>query len=135
MNYLAPIFIAQEFYPHLAATRGSFLMFTSSSYTRGRSGYSLYSSAKAGLVNLTQALADEWAGSGVRVNCICPGTVRTPMIADMLAMLEDYLKQNIPLQRVAEPEEIARVALFLASGEASYITGAIIPVDGCWTTM
>ena len=79
VNYLAPIFIAQEFFPHLAATGGSLLLFTSSSYTRGRSGYSLYSSAKAAVVNLTQALADEWAGSKVRVNCINPERTGTPM--------------------------------------------------------
>lgn len=79
VNYLAPIFIAQEFYPHLAATKGSLLLFTSSSYTRGRASYSLYSSAKAGLVNLTQALADEWADAGVRVNCINPERTGTPM--------------------------------------------------------
>jgi 2-C-methyl-D-erythritol 4-phosphate cytidylyltransferase len=79
VNYLAPIFIAQEFYPHLAETKGSLLLFTSSSYTRGRSGYSLYSSAKAAVVNLTQALADEWAGAGVRVNCINPERTATPM--------------------------------------------------------
>ena len=79
VNYLAPIFISQEFFPHLAATGGSLLLFTSSSYTRGRSGYSLYSSAKAAVVNLTQALADEWARSGVRVNCINPERTGTPM--------------------------------------------------------
>jgi ribitol-5-phosphate 2-dehydrogenase (NADP+) / D-ribitol-5-phosphate cytidylyltransferase len=79
INYLGPIFVAQEFYPHLAATRGSLLLFTSSSYTRGRSGYSLYSSAKAAVVNLTQALSDEWAASGVRVNCINPERTQTPM--------------------------------------------------------
>jgi 2-C-methyl-D-erythritol 4-phosphate cytidylyltransferase len=79
VNYLAPILIAQEFYPHLARTRGSMLFFTSSSYTRGRSGYSLYSSAKAAVVNLTQALADEWAGAGVRVNCVNPERTGTPM--------------------------------------------------------
>jgi 2-C-methyl-D-erythritol 4-phosphate cytidylyltransferase len=78
INYLAPIFIAQEFYPHLAAASGSLLLFTSSSYTRGRKGYSLYSSAKAAVVNLTQALADEWAGE-VRVNCINPERTGTPM--------------------------------------------------------
>ena len=55
------------------------LLFTSSSYTRGRSGYSLYSSAKAATVNLTQALADEWAGDGVRVNCVNPERTATPM--------------------------------------------------------
>ena len=78
INYLAPIFIAQEFYPYLANSDGSLLLFTSSSYTRGRKGYSLYSSAKAAVVNLTQALADEWAGQ-VRVNCINPERTGTPM--------------------------------------------------------
>ena len=79
VNYIAPILIAQTFYPHLRETGGSLLLFTSSSYTRGRSGYSLYSSAKAATVNLTQALADEWASSGVKVNCINPERTGTPM--------------------------------------------------------
>jgi 2-C-methyl-D-erythritol 4-phosphate cytidylyltransferase len=79
INYLAPIHIAQVFQPHLRRTGGSLLLFTSSSYTRGRSGYSLYSSAKAATVNLTQALADEWAAAGVRVNCINPERTATPM--------------------------------------------------------
>lgn len=78
INYLAQIFIAQQFYPLLADTNGSLLLFTSSSYTRGRKGYSLYSSAKAATVNLTQALADEWAGE-VRVNCVNPERTGTPM--------------------------------------------------------
>jgi 2-C-methyl-D-erythritol 4-phosphate cytidylyltransferase len=79
VNYLAPVMIAQEFFPHLRETRGSLLNFTSSSYTRGRRGYSLYSSAKAAVVNLTQALADEWSADGVRVNCINPERTGTPM--------------------------------------------------------
>ncbi|WP_448617626.1 SDR family NAD(P)-dependent oxidoreductase [Geodermatophilus sp. URMC 65] len=79
VNYLAPIHIAQVFHPHLRRTGGSLLLFTSSSYTRGRSGYSLYSSAKAAVVNLTQALADEWAAGGVRVNCVNPERTATPM--------------------------------------------------------
>lgn len=78
INYLAPIFIAQQFQPLLAESNGSLLLFTSSSYTRGRKGYSLYSSAKAATVNLTQALADEWAGE-VRVNCVNPERTGTPM--------------------------------------------------------
>ena len=72
VNYLAPILIAQEFFPHLRQTRGSLLLFTSSAYARGHSGYSLYSSAKAAVANLTQALADEWTPHGVRVNCVNP---------------------------------------------------------------
>jgi ribitol-5-phosphate 2-dehydrogenase (NADP+) / D-ribitol-5-phosphate cytidylyltransferase len=79
INYIAPILIAQEFFTPLKETRGSLLLFTSSSYTRGRSGYSLYSSAKAATVNLTQALADEWAADGVRINCINPERTGTPM--------------------------------------------------------
>jgi ribitol-5-phosphate 2-dehydrogenase (NADP+) / D-ribitol-5-phosphate cytidylyltransferase len=79
VNYLAPVFIAQVFFPHLERTGGGLLLFTSSSYTRGRSGYSLYSSAKAAVVNLTQALADEWAESGVTVNCVNPERTGTPM--------------------------------------------------------
>lgn len=79
INYVAPILIAQEFFPMLCESSGSLLLFTSSSYTRGRSGYSLYSSAKAAVVNLTQALADEWASAGVRVNCINPERTGTPM--------------------------------------------------------
>ena len=81
VNYLAPVFIAQEFFAHLAESAGSLLLFTSSSYTRGRSHYSLYSSAKAAVVNLTQALADEWAMAGVRVNCVNPERTSTPMRA------------------------------------------------------
>ena len=79
INYIAPVLIAQEFHPLLRESHGSLLLFTSSSYTRGRSGYSLYSSAKAATVNLTQALADEWAADGIRVNCINPERTGTPM--------------------------------------------------------
>jgi len=79
INYIAPILIAQEFHPLLRESKGSLLLFTSSSYTRGRSGYSLYSSAKAATVNLTQALADEWAADRIRVNCINPERTGTPM--------------------------------------------------------
>lgn len=79
VNYLAPVFVAQEFLEPLRASGGSLLLFTSSSYTRGRGGYSLYSSAKAAVVNLTQALADEWSEDGVRVNCINPERTATPM--------------------------------------------------------
>jgi ribitol-5-phosphate 2-dehydrogenase (NADP+) / D-ribitol-5-phosphate cytidylyltransferase len=79
INYVAPIFIAQEFHAALRRSKGSLLLFTSSSYTRGRASYSLYSSAKAAVVNLTQALADEWAADGVRVNCVNPERTATPM--------------------------------------------------------
>ncbi|GAB2901754.1 bifunctional cytidylyltransferase/SDR family oxidoreductase [Streptomyces mayteni] len=79
VNYLAPVRIARAAHKYLAETRGQLLLYTSSSYTRGRAEYSLYSSTKAAMVNLTQALADEWAGDGVRVNCVNPERTATPM--------------------------------------------------------
>ena len=79
VNYIAPVQIARLGIGYLEQTKGQLLLFTSSSYTRGRAGYSLYSSSKAAVVNLTQALADEWRDLGVRVNCINPERTATPM--------------------------------------------------------
>ena len=79
VNYLAPVNIARAAFPYLAQTGGHLLLYTSSSYTRGRGEYSLYSSTKAATVNLTQALADEWSQDGVRINCINPERTQTPM--------------------------------------------------------
>ncbi len=117
INYVAPVMIAQEFYPHLLATGGSLLYFTSSSYTRGRSGYSLYSSAKAAVVNLTQALADEWSGDGISVNCINPERTGTPMRTKAFGVE--------PAGSLLESTEVARRSLdVLVSGE----TGLIIDI-------
>jgi 2-C-methyl-D-erythritol 4-phosphate cytidylyltransferase len=114
VNYLAPIFIAQEFFPHLRATRGSLLLFTSSSYTRGRSGYSLYSSAKAAVVNLTQALADEWASAGVRVNCVNPERTGTPMRTKAFG--------DEPPGTLLSSTEVARQSLdVLLSGQTGHV--------------
>ncbi|MFI0810393.1 SDR family NAD(P)-dependent oxidoreductase [Streptomyces echinatus] len=79
VNYLAPVQIARSAYKYLAESQGQLLLYTSSSYTRGRAEYSLYSSTKAAMVNLTQALSDEWAADGIRVNCINPERTATPM--------------------------------------------------------
>lgn len=79
VNYVAPVSIARESIRYLRESRGHLLLFTSSSYTRGRAGYSLYSSSKAAVVNLIQALADEWAPLGVRACCINPERTATPM--------------------------------------------------------
>ncbi|MDP9433866.1 MAG: bifunctional cytidylyltransferase/SDR family oxidoreductase [Actinomycetota bacterium] len=79
VNYLAPVTVARLAQPYLRGSRGHLVFFTSSSYTRGRAGYSMYSSTKAAVVNLTQALADEWAADGISVNVINPERTRTPM--------------------------------------------------------
>jgi 2-C-methyl-D-erythritol 4-phosphate cytidylyltransferase len=79
VNYLGPVTIAQAAIGYLTRTQGHLLLYTSSSYTRGRAGYSLYSSTKAAVVNLTQALADEWSECGAKVNCVNPERTQTPM--------------------------------------------------------
>ena len=79
VNYMAPVVAARAALPYLQETKGQLMLFTSSSYTRGRADYSIYSSTKAAVVNLTQALADEWAPLGVRVNCVNPERTSRPM--------------------------------------------------------
>jgi len=79
INMKGAIVVAKESYPYLAASKGHLLNYTSSSYTRGRAFYSIYSSTKSAIVNLTQALAEEWETDGIRVNCINPERTETPM--------------------------------------------------------
>lgn len=79
VNFVGPVTAARLALPYLQQTKGQLLLYTSSSYTRGRARYALYSATKAALVNLTQALADEWAEFGVRVNCVNPERTATPM--------------------------------------------------------
>jgi 2-C-methyl-D-erythritol 4-phosphate cytidylyltransferase len=79
VNLTAAFIVAQESQKYLAESRGSLTLFASSSYTRGRANYTVYSATKAAIVNLTQALADEWSSEGIRVNCISPSRTATPM--------------------------------------------------------
>ncbi|MEM2932183.1 MAG: SDR family oxidoreductase [Nitrososphaerota archaeon] len=90
-----------------------------------------YSPSKAGVILLSSLMAMEWARYGIRVNCICPGPTRTPMTDRYYqGKLRKAREMAIPLGRFAEPEEIAKAAVFLASDDAKYITGTAFPVDG-----
>lgn len=95
-----------------------------------------YSAAKAGVVMLTKNAALELGEQGIRVNAVSPGLVATPLTGGLLAapgVMESYL-ERIPAKRPADPDEIAGVALFLASKDASYVNGENIVVDGAWAT-
>ena len=93
-----------------------------------------YCVAKAGAIMLTRVLAQELSGHNIRVNAIAPGTTKTEMIEHLWENPESHkrLSHTVPLGRLAEPDDCARAALFLASDYASYITGAIIRIDGGW---
>lgn len=96
-------------------------------------GSSAYSAAKAGVINLTQNMAIHYGPKGVRVNCIAPGTVRTPIWDERLARapgLFESLRNVYPLGRVGEVEDVAPAAIFLCSDDASWITGVTLPIDG-----
>jgi NAD(P)-dependent dehydrogenase (short-subunit alcohol dehydrogenase family) len=97
-------------------------------------GADAYTAAKGGLVSLTRALAVEWAPKNIRTNCICPGPIDTPMISGLLgeAAFRSAMTDAVPLGRVGTAAEVARVAVFLASDDASYLNGVILPVDGGW---
>jgi NAD(P)-dependent dehydrogenase (short-subunit alcohol dehydrogenase family) len=103
---------------------------TASVAALGNIGQANYSASKAGVIGLTKTLALEWARFNIGVNCVAPGGVKTPMTAAIPENIAAQLIERIPLKRMAEPEEIAAVHLFLASDESSYITGQIIWVDG-----
>jgi 3-oxoacyl-[acyl-carrier protein] reductase len=103
---------------------------TASVGAQGNIGQANYSASKAGVIGLTKTHALEWARYNIAVNCIAPGGVKTRMTAAIPENVMAGLVERIPLRRLAEPDEIASVHTFLASDDASYITGQVIWVDG-----
>jgi 3-oxoacyl-[acyl-carrier protein] reductase len=93
-------------------------------------GHAHYAAAKAGMISLTVSLAREVAPAGIAVNAVAPGMMRTDMARDALDRAEPQYLERIPLRRIADPEEVAQVVVFLASERASYMTGATVDASG-----
>ena len=130
-------FLAQQAAPHMKrAGRGAIVHVSSDAGINGNAHCSAYCAAKGALNTFTKALALELGPYGIRVNAVCPGDVETPLLAAQLAGADDQaqLKKEMaslyPLGRIARPAEIAAVICFLASEEASFVTGALWSVDG-----
>ena len=96
----------------------------------GNIGQVNYAAAKAGLIGMTKTLAKELGKKGIRVNAIAPGFIHTPMTAKVPEKILEMMKEKTPLKRLGEPKDVAYTLLFLASDEANFINGAVIPVDG-----
>jgi len=127
-KHILPIMIDQQ--------SGSIVNNSSLNGILGVTGADAYTASKGGVVALSRVMAVDYGKYNIRVNCICPGAIDTPMIREILD--DPEIAKNYeagPLGRVGKPEEVAQAALFLASEEASYITGLVMPVDGGWSTV
>lgn len=136
INVRAAYLLAQAVAPHLP-TGGAIVNIASGNATLASPGGSVYATSKGALVSMTRGLAADLAGRGVRVNCIAPGPVVTPLLAPALAdpTIRDMILGAVPAGRIGEPEEIATVATFLVSDAASFMYGATVHVDGGTTAI
>jgi NAD(P)-dependent dehydrogenase (short-subunit alcohol dehydrogenase family) len=136
VNLIGPFLAIKHAAPRMAERgKGAIVCTASVAGLRSGAGGSAYSASKAGVINLVQTAAQQLSGSNVRVNAICPGLIETGMTARAYEYAREHGKEDRigrlnPLRRGGEPEEIGRVALFLASDEASYVNGQAWAVDG-----
>jgi NAD(P)-dependent dehydrogenase (short-subunit alcohol dehydrogenase family) len=138
-NLLSAFLVMKHFAPLMPEAGGSFVCVSSRLGMVGKAEEVMYSAAKGGLIMLAKGAAIEWAPRNIRVNVVAPGLTVTPVIESSFQRRSDpeayrlERESQIPLRRLATPEEVADAVLFLASSESSYVTGAILPVDGGYT--
>lgn len=131
VNVTGPYFTLQAAFPHLKPG-GAVILNGSVLAKAGSPGWSAYAASKGAITSMARVLVAELSPRGVRVNTIVPGATRTPIwgTPEGLSQMESALTRSVPLKRLGEPEEIARLVLFLASDDSSYVQGAEISVDG-----
>jgi 3-oxoacyl-[acyl-carrier protein] reductase len=117
-------------FPMMRKRAGRIINVSSVSATHVNPGQTNYSASKGAINSFTRALAVELASRGVTVNAIAPGFIETDMSAAVRAKAGDLIKKFIPMRRIGAPDDIARVAVFLASADSGYLTGQVLTVDG-----
>lgn len=137
VNLDVPFWLSRAAIPHLIEAKGSIVNISSYWGLQVDERTVAYATSKGGLILMTKAMAKDHAADGVRVNAVCPGGVDTPMLAeaaeDNEMEVDDFLglvAENSPNGRIATPEDVAGLVLFLASDVAAHITGTAIPIDG-----
>lgn len=132
VNLTSAFLVARAAAPLLASARGCLVLCASSNGINGGSALSgpAYAVAKAGIINLTRYLAREWARAGVRVNCVAPGPIDTPMLDRLGEDVRQSLARAVPLGRVGRAEEVAASVRFLCSPDAGFLTGTVHNVSG-----
>jgi NAD(P)-dependent dehydrogenase (short-subunit alcohol dehydrogenase family) len=137
VNTTGTFLVSRAVIPHMIEKgRGSIVNNASYFGLVGGRGTAAYSASKGAVVLLTKAMALDHARQGIRVNCVCPGSVETPMMRQEMeemggeAEVRHLFEEKHPLGRISQPEEIARAILYLASDAAAFVTGAALPIDG-----
>jgi meso-butanediol dehydrogenase / (S,S)-butanediol dehydrogenase / diacetyl reductase len=132
VNVRGAFLVVKHAVPELRRRGGGSLLFTASlGAKQGTAGMATYGATKAAIVNLVKTMALDYAADGIRVNAVCPGAIATPGLTRGRAPL-DAIAAMIPMRRLGDAAEVASVYSFLASDEASYVTGQAIDVDGGW---
>jgi meso-butanediol dehydrogenase / (S,S)-butanediol dehydrogenase / diacetyl reductase len=132
VNVKAVFFTSKHFLPQMMKRRyGSIVNVASIHGILGAYNASAYDASKGAVVNLSRAMALDYAAYGIRVNCVCPGATATPMFINGSTQEVIHAFENaIPAKRIAKPDEVANAIVFMASDQASMIVGAVLPVDG-----
>ncbi len=130
VNLVAPFLLIRDLGKMMTRGAGKIINVSSVASFRGGVGQGNYAASKAGLEALTRIAAVEMGPVGVNVNSVAPGITQSNMTAPLMEKFDRQLRRRLPLRRFAEPEDVARVVLFLASSMADYITGQTIAVDG-----
>jgi NAD(P)-dependent dehydrogenase (short-subunit alcohol dehydrogenase family) len=141
-NLKGPFLVSKYSLPYMIQrSTGNIINIASQLGLVGSQGFSAYCASKAGVILLTKVMALEYARYGIRVNCVCPGAINTPMVERELRLDPDPKKASEtmmgkhPIGRLGKPEEVAQAVLFLASHRSSFVTGSSLVVDGGYTIM